>query len=71
MSAIKRIHAATDFSELGNEAVRRAAIIAAREDAELLVTHAFPRQSAFDAVFAGEHDLQDRMRALLTRQSNS
>jgi len=53
MSAIKRIHAATDFSELGNEAVRRAAIIAAREDAELLVTHAFPRQSAFDAVFAG------------------
>lgn len=64
MSAIKRIHAATDFSELGNEAVRRAAIIAAREDAELLVTHAFPRQSAFDAVFAGEHDLQDRMRAL-------
>ena len=42
MSAIKRIHAATDFSELGNEEVRRAAIIAAREDAELLVTTRSP-----------------------------
>lgn len=43
MNPMRRILAATDFSGLGNHAVRRAMLLAAREDAELLVVHAFPR----------------------------
>lgn len=62
MTKLKRILAATDFSELGNAAVRRAALLAARENAELLVVHAFPRQSALDAAF-GADDLPLRLRA--------
>lgn len=61
MMTLKRILAATDFSELGNAAVRRAALLAARDDAELLITHAFPRQSALEAAF-GADDLPARLR---------
>lgn len=64
MSTIKRILAATDFSRLGNDAVRRATLLAAREDAELLVVHAFPRPSAFDAAFSAGDSLPARMRAV-------
>lgn len=63
MTPLKRILVATDFSELGNTAVRRAALLAAREDTELLVVHAFPRQSALDAAFGGAADLPVRLRA--------
>ena len=62
MIPLKRILVATDFSELGNTAVRRAALLAARGNAELLVVHAFPRQPALDAAF-GEGDLPVRLRA--------
>ncbi|PKO84371.1 MAG: universal stress protein [Betaproteobacteria bacterium HGW-Betaproteobacteria-11] len=61
MTSIKRILAATDFSGLGNDAVRRAALLAARANAELLIVHAFPRQSALDAAF-GDDDLPARLR---------
>lgn len=63
MNTLKRILAATDFSGLGNDAVRRAALLAARENAELLVVHAFPRQSALEAAFGGADDLSARLRA--------
>lgn len=51
MPPLNRILATTDFSELGNAAVHRAAVLAARENAELLVVHAFPRPSALEAAF--------------------
>ena len=63
MDTIKRILAATDFSQLGNEAVRRAALLAARDDAELLLVHAFPRLSALDAAFGARDSLPTRLRA--------
>ena len=63
MNTLKRILAATDFSPLGNDAVRRAAILAAREDAELLVVHAFPRLSALEAAFGLDDRLPNRLRA--------
>jgi len=62
MTTIKRILAATDFSRLGDEAIRRAALLAAREDAELLVVHAFPRLSALDAAFGAGDSLPARLR---------
>jgi len=61
-TSLKRILAATDFSGLGNDAVRRAALLAARENAELLIVHAFPRQSALEAAF-GDDGLPARLRA--------
>lgn len=64
MNTIKRILAATDFSRLGNDAVRRATVLAAREDAELLVVHAFPRLSALDAAFGAGDSLPARLRAV-------
>ena len=63
MNTLKRILAATDFSGLGNDAVRRAVLLAARENAELLIVHAFPRQSALEAAFGGADDLPVRLRA--------
>jgi nucleotide-binding universal stress UspA family protein len=63
MNTLKRILAATDFSPLGNDAVRRAAILAAREDAELLIVHAFPRLSALEAAFGLDDRLPNRLRA--------
>lgn len=64
MTTIKRILAATDFSRLGNDAVRRATLLAAREDAELLLVHAFPRLSALDAAFGAGDSLPARMHAV-------
>lgn len=63
MNTLKRILAATDFSGLGNDAVRRAVLLAARENAELLVVHAFPRQSALEAAFGSADELPARLRA--------
>lgn len=64
MNTLKRILAATDFSGLGNGAVRRAALLAARENAELLIVHAFPRQSALEAAFGDADDLPARLHAV-------
>lgn len=61
MTILKRILATTDFSELGNAAVRRAALLAARESAELLIVHAFPRQSALEAAFGRGNHLPARL----------
>lgn len=63
MTPLKRILVGTDFSKLGNAAVRRAALLAAREDAELLVVHAFPRLSALEAAFGLDDALPARLRA--------
>jgi nucleotide-binding universal stress UspA family protein len=63
MNALKRILVATDFSRLGNTAVRRATLLAAREDAELLVVHAIPRLSALEAAFGLDDKLPIRLRA--------
>lgn len=63
MNTLKRILAATDFSGLGNDAVRRGALLAARDNAELLIVHAFPRQSALEAAFGGMEDMPARLRA--------
>jgi len=63
MNTLKRILAATDFSRLGNDAVRRAALLAAREDAELLIVHTFPRLSALEAAFGFDDKLPTRLRA--------
>lgn len=71
MKALKRILAATDFSPLGNDAVRRAAVLAAREDAELLVVHAFPRLSALEAAFGLDGKLPTRLRAAAQANLNA
>lgn len=63
MITIKRILAATDFSRLGNDAIRRATLLAAREGTELLVVHAFPRLSALEAAFGLDDKLPSRLRA--------
>lgn len=60
---LKRILAATDFSRLGNDAVDRATLLAAREGAELLVVHTFPRLSALEAAFGLDDKLPTRLRA--------
>lgn len=62
MTNLKRILVATDFSQLGNDAVRRATLLAAREDAELLILHAFPQPSLLDAAFNANDDLPRRLR---------
>ncbi len=61
---LKRILAATDFSLLGDAAIHRAALVAAREDSELLIVHAMPRASVLDAIFGADRDLAARMRAV-------
>jgi nucleotide-binding universal stress UspA family protein len=62
MTNLKRILVATDFSQLGNDAVRRATLLAAREDAELLIVHAFPPLSALDTAFSADNDIPRRLR---------
>ncbi len=64
MNKLIRILAATDFSPLGDAAVRRATLLAAREDSELLIVHAMPGLSVLDGVFGAEDDLPARMRAV-------
>mgnify|MGYP001293334394 CR=1 FL=1 len=63
MIAVKRLLVATDFSPLGAEAVRRAALLAARERAELLIVHALPRLSTLDAVYGAEGGMPGQLRA--------
>lgn len=64
MTNLKRILAATDYSPLGDAAIHRAVLLAAREDAELLVVHAMPRWSVLDRAFGADSDLPARMRAV-------
>ena len=63
MRKLERILAATDFSKLGNDAVMRAALLAAREQADLLVLHTTPRLSALEAAFGLDDALPIRMHA--------
>jgi nucleotide-binding universal stress UspA family protein len=63
MHKLNRILAATDFSRLGNDAVRRAALLAARENVELLVLHTMPRLSALGAAFGLDDTLPIRLHA--------
>jgi len=63
MNPIKRVLAATDFSRLGNDAVHRAALLAAREDAELLIVHTLPRLSTLKAAFGFDDKLPGLLRA--------
>jgi nucleotide-binding universal stress UspA family protein len=58
---LKRILAVTDFSPLGDAAIRRAALLAAREDAELLVVHALPRRLVLENAFGTDGDLPASM----------
>lgn len=71
MNTLKRILTATDFSGLGNDAVRRAALLAARANAELLIVHAFPRHSALEAAFGGDSDLPARLRVAAAANINA
>ena len=71
MTTLKRILATTDFSELGNAAVHRAALLSARENADLLIVHAFPRQSALEAVFGSADDLPARLRDAANTNMNA
>jgi nucleotide-binding universal stress UspA family protein len=61
---LKRILAATDFSVLGDAAIHRAAVLAAREGSELLIVHAMPRATVLDAAFGADGVLSARMRAV-------
>ncbi len=60
---MKRILAATDFSPLSQQAVRRAALLAARDNAEVLIVHAMPRLSALQLAFGAHDSVPTRMRA--------
>lgn len=51
---VKRILAATDFSSLGDAAIHRAALLAAREDSKLVIVHAMPSSSVLDDVFGAD-----------------
>jgi len=62
MKPIKRILAATDFSPLGNAAVERAIMLAAREKAKLHVVHAFPKLGTLNAILATGDSLHGRLR---------
>lgn len=64
MNALKKILVSTDFSTLGNHAVRRATLLATREDAELLIVHAFPRMSALKSAFGLDDNLPIRLRTI-------
>ncbi|MDP1735463.1 MAG: universal stress protein [Sulfuritalea sp.] len=61
---LKRILAATDFSALGDAAIHRAIVLAAREESELLILHAMPKPSVLDDVFGADGNLPARMRAV-------
>ena len=76
MKPIKRILAATDFSPLGNAAVERAIMLAAREKAKLHAVHAFPKLDALNAILATGDSLHGQLRGAaqenldeLTRQA--
>jgi nucleotide-binding universal stress UspA family protein len=63
MKPIQRILAATDFSPLGNAAVERAVMLAARKKAELQVVHAIPKLSTLTAILGTGDSLQEPLRA--------
>lgn len=63
MPALERILVTTDFSPLGNAAVRRAARLAARDGAKLLLVHALPRFPTLQAVFVDHGQVAQQMRA--------
>ncbi len=63
MPALERILVATDFSPLGNAAVRRAALLAARDGAKLLLVHALPRFSSLQSAFGEHTQVDQQMRA--------
>jgi len=63
MNILKRILVATDFSRLGNDAVRRASLLASRDGAELLIVHTVPRLSALETAFGLDSNLPARLRA--------
>ena len=64
MTKLIHILAATDFSPLGDAAIHRAALLATREDSELLIVHAMPGLSVLDGAFGAEGGLPARMRAV-------
>jgi len=64
MTNLKRILVATDFSALGDGAVSRAMLLAAREDGELHIVHAMPRLSVLQDAFGADDELPGRMRAI-------
>jgi len=59
---LKRILAATDFSALGDAAIHRAIVLAAREESELLILHVMPKPSLLDDAFGSDGNLPARMR---------
>jgi nucleotide-binding universal stress UspA family protein len=61
---LKRILAATDFSALGDAAIHRAIVLAAREDSELVILHAMPGPSLLGDVFGTDGNLPARMRSV-------
>lgn len=61
---LKKILAATDFSALGDAAVDRAIVLAARDASELVILHAMPKPSVLDDVFGSDGNLPARMRAV-------
>ncbi len=62
MKPIKRILAETDFSPLGNAAVERAIMLAARDKAKPHVEHAFPKLGILNAILATEDSLHEQLR---------
>lgn len=62
MTNLKRILVATDFSALGDGAVSRATLLAARETGELRIVHAMPRLSVLQDAFGADDELPVRMR---------
>lgn len=62
--SLKRLLAATDFSPLGDATIHRAAVLAARENSELLIVHALPRASVLNDALGGNSDLPARMRTV-------
>jgi len=61
---LKRILAATDFSALGDAAIHRAIVLAAREEGELVILHVMPKPSVLEDAFGIGGDLPTRMRAV-------
>ena len=57
---LKRILAATDFSALGDAAIHRAIVLAAREEGELVILHAMPKPSVLEDAFGRGGNLPAR-----------
>jgi nucleotide-binding universal stress UspA family protein len=69
---VKRILAATDFSELGNAAAMRAAALARRHQAELLCVHAAPPGATLHSTYRdADGDIVDTYRAATREQADA